>query len=215
MTAQIRSRRGAPVTTLDAWEALASTEGKWADGFSAKELARLWLDGTGPSALTELLHPWLPDLQITDAVAEAQVAFDAYQGGVRNHDVLARGHSAIGPVVVGVEGKVNEQLDDTIDGKYATAAALRAAEENTNLDLRVNELLDTLAGRRVADDAALGALRYQLFSGVAATWPPRPGTRRPPPSLSTSSGPRWPNPPSSTRPVPLWLISSQRSSGNR
>jgi hypothetical protein len=39
----IRARRrdGPPIHTIDDWESLASTKGKWADGFSAKELARL------------------------------------------------------------------------------------------------------------------------------------------------------------------------------
>lgn len=98
-------------------------------------------------------------------------------GGVRNHDVLARGHAKVGPVVLGVEGKVNESLDLTIAGKYAAAAARRAKGQNTNLDRRVDALLDAFAGRRVTDDPALGALRYQLFSGLAGTLAAAPAAK--------------------------------------
>src|SRR4051812_4475277 len=102
-----RSRTGHLVRSLEDWERFASTKGKWADGYSAKELARLWLSGEGPRAVEAALEPVLPDLAIVEAVAEAQISFDNYAGGVRNHDVLAYCESSAGEVVVGVEGKVN------------------------------------------------------------------------------------------------------------
>ena len=97
------------------------------------------------------------------------MAFDPYRGGVRNHDVLAFGQADVGEVVVGVEGKVNESFDATIIGKYKAAAARKAKGLNTKLDRRIDELLQAFAGRQLVEDAALGGLRYQLFSGVAGT----------------------------------------------
>jgi hypothetical protein len=171
-----RSAKGPLITDLGGWEAHASTPGKWRDHFSAKELARLWLSGDGQRAVTDALAPVIPGLQITQAIAEAQTSFDAYPGGVRNHDVLAFGNSGIGEVVVGVEGKVNESLDASINRKYEAARQIKhpppesgKKPANTNLDKRVDGLLDALLGKRVADAPAVGALRYQLFSALAGT----------------------------------------------
>jgi hypothetical protein len=164
-----RSRRGAPISSLGAWERLASTPGRWADGFSAKELARLWLAGEGAVAVQGALRSVLADLHLVEAIAEAQISFDGYRGGVRNHDVLAYGHAAVGDVVVGVEGKVNGPLDDRISGKYAAAARRKAKGQRTNLDRRVDGLLDAILGRRINNDPEVGGLRYQLFSAIAGT----------------------------------------------
>lgn len=173
MSTPVRSRGETPVpiTAIEDWQKYASTKGKWEQHFSAMELARLWLDeaGTGPRAVVETLAPVLPGLVLDDAVAEAQVAFDAYPGGVRNHDVLAYGHVADGGVVVGVEGKVNESLDATITRKYQDAAKPLLPGKSSNLGKRVDALLLAIAGRSLKDDSSLGALRYQLLSAVAGT----------------------------------------------
>ena len=157
------------IRTLEDWKAYASTEGKWEDEYSAKELARLWLEGQGADAVIDLLQPVLPELTLSKATAEAKTAFDSYPGGVRNHDVLAFGSADIGPVVIGIEGKVNEALGATIEARYEEAAATKQRGDNTNLDLRVDGLLTSLAGRSLAEDPRLGGLRYQLFSALAGT----------------------------------------------
>lgn len=171
MSTPVRSRSGVPILTIEDWRQHASTKGKWKPHFSAMELARLWLDeaGGGSQAVIEALAPALPGLVIDEAVAEAQVAFDAYPGGVRNHDVLAYGHVAAGGVVVGVEGKVNESLDATITRKYEDVARPLPPGKSTNLGKRVDALLLAIAGRSLQDDPSLGAVRYQLFSAVAGT----------------------------------------------
>jgi hypothetical protein len=169
LSIRARSPDGPFISSLDDWERLASTAGKWADGFSAKELARLWLAGEGAAVVQAALRSVLTDLHLVEAIAEAQISFDSYEGGVRNHDVLAYGYTAVGDVVVGVEGKVNEPLDDRISAKYAAAERRRAEGKNSNLDLRVDGLLDAILGRRMDDDPMVGGLRYQLFSAIAGT----------------------------------------------
>jgi hypothetical protein len=158
-----------PIRTLEDWEEHASTPDKWADGYSAKELARLWLTDAGPAAAVDALRGVFDGLTIDCGMAEAQTAFDPYPGGRRNHDVLARGQVEAEAVVVGIEGKVNETLDETVAEKYARAAATRAKGENTNLDHRVDGLLAGIFGRSITDDPALGAIRYQLLSAIAGT----------------------------------------------
>jgi hypothetical protein len=106
----IRSRSGDVIKSVDDWRVLASpaSEKHWKNGRSAKELARAWVDGDGQAALVELFesNEDLHGLQIRDAVAEAQVAFDQFPGGKRNHDLLIRGECAAGPVVIGLEGRL-------------------------------------------------------------------------------------------------------------
>jgi hypothetical protein len=167
----VRSRSGVPIVTIEDWEHHASTKGNWEPHFSAMELARLWLDeaGAGPQAVIDALAPALPDLVLDEGIAEARIAFDAYPGGVRNHDVLAYGHVHAGGVVVGIEGKVNESLDSTIARKYKDAVRPLAPGKSSNLAKRVDALLLAVAGRSLQDDPVLGKLRYQLFSAVAGT----------------------------------------------
>jgi hypothetical protein len=81
----IRNREGAEIHSVEDWKALAppASSEQWKDGRSAKELALAWTTGSGPAALIELFaeHDDLSALQIRDAVAEAQVAFDEFPGG--------------------------------------------------------------------------------------------------------------------------------------
>ncbi len=70
-----RHRAGPVITNIGAWERFASTKGKWKDGFSAKELAWLWLVGSGARAVQDALRPVMPGLCITEAFAEAQIDF--------------------------------------------------------------------------------------------------------------------------------------------
>lgn len=168
-TVRARTSDGPEIHTLDDWERYASTKGKWADGYSAKELARLWLAGDGATYVEEALAGVMPGLSVQEAIAEARTIFDGYPGGVRNHDVLALGAWEGGQAVVGVEGKVNESLDAKLSAKYGAAAKRKRNNLNSNLDLRVDDLLAALIGKRYGDDPALAGLRYQVLSALAGT----------------------------------------------
>ena len=164
-----RSSRGPAIHDLADWERYAATKSKWADGFSAKELARLWLAGAGHRHVQVALADVIPGLQIEQAIAEAQVSFDEYEGGVRNHDVLAYGSCDAGHAVIGIEGKLNEPLDSRLERKFAAAAQRKREGKNTNLDRRVDHLLAAIIGKRYGDDPNLASLRYELFSAIAGT----------------------------------------------
>ena len=169
LTLRARTNNGPVIHDLADWERYAATKGKWADGFSAKELARLWLAGAGHRHVEAALVDVIPGLRIKQAIGEAQVSFDNYEGGVRNHDVLAYGPWDGGHAVIGIEGKVNESLDSRLERKYAEAAQRKREHKNTNLDLRVDDLLAAILGKRYSDDPKLANLRYQVFSAVAGT----------------------------------------------
>ena len=51
------SRSGELIETVADWERLASTKGNWAPGYSARELAMLWLNGEAPAAVCSALEP--------------------------------------------------------------------------------------------------------------------------------------------------------------
>lgn len=160
---------GPEIRTLADWKRHASTKGKWADHFSAKELARLWLTGDGARHIEGRLAGVMPGLRIQHAVAEARSRFDRWPGGVRNHDVLALGSWDGGQAIIGVEGKVNESLDAKLSAKYEVAQTRKRKHLNSNLDLRVDGLLAVLLGKHYADDPKLADLRYQVLSALAGT----------------------------------------------
>jgi hypothetical protein len=171
--ALIVDRRERPIRSVSEWGVLAKPASPvhWQDGRSAKELAKAWIDGSGPAALAKLLatDARTAELRIVKATAEAQTAFDSLPGGRRNHDLLIEGHAAGGPTVVGLEGKADESFGETLDG-FGRAARRRAESgETTNAPQRLDGLLADIAGTTLEARPELGRLRYQLFTGVAGT----------------------------------------------
>ena len=169
----VTSRHGIPIHSVDEW-ALAAKPAKaehWQDGRSAKELAKAWINGSGPAALIALLDhdPATADLCIQGAVAEAQTSFDAWPGGRRNHDLLVTGEARGGKTTIGIEGKADEPFGQTIESYYAAANRLIERKSPTNALLRLDELTTGLAGTTLALAPELGRLRYQLFSATAGT----------------------------------------------
>jgi hypothetical protein len=173
MTIQVRSRHGDPLTSVEAWGLFAppASETHWQEGRSAMELARAWTQPAGPAALCGLLatDPKTTVVELTSAVAEAQVAFDTHPGGRRNHDLLVQALCAGGETVVGVEAKADETYGQTVCA-YAKAAAAKATKgQATNAPQRLTELLSDLAAGNLSQRPQLGLLRYQLLSGIAGT----------------------------------------------
>jgi hypothetical protein len=169
----IVNRREQPIRSVEEWGVLAKPASPvhWQDGRSAKELAKAWIDGTGPDVLGKLLarDARTADLRVKKATAEAQTAFDSLPGGRRNHDLLVEGDAAGGPTIVGLEGKADESFGETLDG-FGRAAQRKADRgERTNAPQRLERLLADLAGTSLEARPELGKLRYQLFSGVAGT----------------------------------------------
>lgn len=169
----IVNRRERPIRSVDEWGLLAKPASAvhWQDGRSAKQLAKAWIDGSGPAALGKLLarDARTADFQVKKATAEAQTAFDSLPGGRRNHDLLIVGDAAGGPTIVGLEGKADESFGETLDG-FGRAAKRKADRgERTNAPQRLERLLADLAGTSLEARPELGKLRYQLFSGVAGT----------------------------------------------
>ena len=169
----VTNRHGEAIASVNEWRARAApaSEKHWKDGRSAQELAKAWVDGSGPVDLARLLdrQPATAGLEITSAIAEAQVGFDAFPGGKRNHDLLVRGRSTDGGVVIGLEAKADEPFGETVAEFQAAALARRESGESTNAPERLVGLAQDIAGVSPELVPSLGALRYQLFSGIAGT----------------------------------------------
>jgi hypothetical protein len=167
----IVSRGGRPIESLEEWRDLAppASPGHWVDGRSAKCLAEAWIEGNTRTDLVELLgtSSCLARFEIGSATPEAQTSFDRFRGGRRNHDLLIQGSSFGGTTVVGVEAKADEAFGLTLSGYRDVARARCARGERSNAEERLNGLTEALLGRVLERDPDIGALRYQLFTGVA------------------------------------------------
>jgi hypothetical protein len=169
----IWNRHRAEIKSVEDWGRLAAPAAveHWKDGRSAKELAKAWIEGAGLRSLSELFESLddTRDFQVEEAVAEAQIAFDDFPGGKRNHDLLIRGRCAAGPIVIGLEAKADETFGQTIATYRRDALAARTAGKTTNAPERLENLLQDIGNISLSRNPGFGDLRYQLFSGVAGT----------------------------------------------
>jgi hypothetical protein len=169
----IRNRAGDVIRNLEDWETLAPPASRthWKDGRSAKELAKAWSDGSGPALVVQAFSQTedLGTLEIHDVTVEAQVAFDEFPGGKRNHDLLIHGTCDSGRVVIGLKAKADESYGETVASYHRKALATRTAGGITNAPERLRGLLMDFCLSSLETHTTLGDLRYQLFSGVAGT----------------------------------------------
>ena len=156
-----------PMTSLRDWRTggKPAADSHWAPGRSAFELAGAWLRGDAAERATALLTTGcaLDLVELERAVPEKKTQFDGNARGARNHDLLVTGSANGGPLVVAVEGKADEPFDRTLKNWLATA------EENprSGARARLDGLTPQLFGATLDTEPALGALRYQLLSGIA------------------------------------------------
>ncbi len=143
---------------LDWKPLLSQPERQWKAGFSAMTLARCWeaaaedLPGEIARIVHETPHPVFAEARLLLAVPEYCVPLP---GGSRATQTdlfaLVRGRGGLG--VLAVEGKVDEELGPTVQGKQSEGAAERLT------------YLHDLLGLTLGDTATL---RYQLVHRTAA-----------------------------------------------
>lgn len=166
-------RQSVPITSFDEWASHAPPKGgdrQWADGRSAKELARAWCGPGGPAVPEEVAtalrsHPDLAGLRIVEMTPEARVRFDKRRGEPRNADLAGTAEHRDGLAVVHVEGKADETFGQSVRDVRAAAQAIREGNKSTGAPERVHDLLTSLLPPGTDADS----LRYQLLTAVAAT----------------------------------------------
>ncbi|UJA20944.1 hypothetical protein HJD18_12470 [Thermoleophilia bacterium SCSIO 60948] len=163
---EIRGEQGKVIGDLSEWERFGGPKHdyQWADGRSAKELARLWIERDGRE-LTERFLGEFPETRgfvSREALAEAETKLP-FSGEGRNHDLLLVGDADAGAVTVGIEGKADETFGDPVSEHIAKALK---RTERTKAPDRFDRLAEAIFGPGEWREE-LGDLRYQLFSGCA------------------------------------------------
>jgi hypothetical protein len=137
----------------------------WKDGRSAKELAKAFCAPrvrAVPTELRDLLasSDQLGAVQFTQAWPEHKIRLDSFFGETRNADLAAVGTGKAGVTAVTIEAKADEPFGPTI------AHALAQAGVKSKVPQRISSLSKALFDPLPPN---LGALRYQLLHGIAAT----------------------------------------------
>lgn len=155
----------------DSWHSLAPPQKpwQWQDGFSAKELAKLWFRNPQlelPSQFRALLESEesLARLEIETGICEAETSIDNFGGRHRHHDQILLGRVGARSVVIGVEAKGIEPFGPII-GEYL-ADPTKGGKPGSNIPARIE-----LLARSIFDKPTLGvaSLRYQLLHAFAGT----------------------------------------------
>jgi hypothetical protein len=164
------SNDGRRLETLTDWRNHSGSVSSrhWAEGRSARELARAWIEGDATTHLESLLTsaPAFGGLVLDRGIAEKETRFDDIRGGPRHHDLLVIGRAPSGTVVIGVEGKADEPFDDPLDAWVMRA---EARSEGSRAPERLDRLTTAFFGTTLDDDPLLAPLRYQLLSALAGT----------------------------------------------
>jgi hypothetical protein len=164
------SNDGRRIATLADWRDRGGpvSARQWAEGRSARELARAWIEEDAETQVTSLLTtvPDLGGLVLDRGIAEKETRFDDIRGGPRHHDLLVIGRAPSGTVVIGVEAKADEPFDEPLDA-WVTRA--RARSERSRAPERLDRLTTAFFGTTLEEDPLLAPLRYQLLSALAGT----------------------------------------------
>jgi hypothetical protein len=178
------------IASLDEWlEWAGPLRGAyhWADGRSAREVARAWLSHDGSAAVPRDLQALLNSnaalgpLRVGTAIPELKTPLGDVPSGPRHHDLVLLAVDAQGrQTLVGVEAKADEPFDAPVAARIraARAGAAKAKEanrEDRSAQLpRIDRLARALFGRSAfgpdgTTDAVIGTLPYQLLAGLAGT----------------------------------------------
>jgi hypothetical protein len=161
---------GQEIRTSDDWMRLAGpvSADHIADGRSAVEMRRAWMDGDAVQRVTELLagpggHP---GVALERGIVEKLTPFDDNPRGPRHHDLLVIASAPTGPIVIGVEGKADETFGAALGHHVARA---RKGSSASGTPQRVDQLTSAFLGTTLAEDPSLATIPYQLLSALAGT----------------------------------------------
>lgn len=120
------------------WAGPLRGEAQWADGRSAKEVAKAWLTQDGAAAVPPDLQALLDasaslgPIRVATVIPELPTPLGDVPRGSRRHDLVLLGVDRSGcRTLVAVEAKADEPFDASVRARVRTAraAAARAAQE--------------------------------------------------------------------------------------
>lgn len=167
------------IDSVEAWfEAWPPEKGlaQWAEGKSAKELAKVWCRNSGdvrtPPGLDTLFQSsdHTRGLAISKARGEEAIHFDKFPGP-RMCDLRLEGTVSDRPLLVHIEAKADEPFGDTIEISWRKALAKRP---NSKTPKRISNLAALLFDEHgITSDLEtvpgdIRSLRYQLLYSIGA-----------------------------------------------
>jgi hypothetical protein len=144
----------------DVIQHLGKREAHWKARYSAYETAHSWFAAHDvPPAIRAALDTdqVYADARLRKAVFEKKTVFDELTRSPSQTDVLAILEIKSGLAVLGVEGKVRESFDATVN------------EWNDFSPARLRRLAGLVERLRLAPSGSIGMLRYQLLHRTVAT----------------------------------------------
>ena len=106
---------------------------------------------------------------IERAFPEHKIRFDDVRGEPRNADLAIEARDRSGVVAITVEGKADESFDRPVGQILESAVERIANDERTGAIARIEALSTALLPPWREGLPHLGALRYQLLTGIAGT----------------------------------------------
>lgn len=166
----IKDKEGKSITTLNDWQRTFVSGNKslhWKKGRSAYTLADFVLNHHGIDKIQNRLEEILAsDVKFGKIVPEFEIRFDRYGQG-RVHDLGIMGKTQHNKqLFVGVEAKVDETFNRSVQDVYLNAKLRQLSGESTNAPKRIEELIQLhfdQPDRRIFD------LKYQLLYTSAGT----------------------------------------------
>lgn len=160
------------IKDVDSWFKYAEPKGgkkQWKDGCSANEFARYMTHCGGK--LPKEIENYLKSIGIKDKECFCQPeyitsysGYDLGVGGGRNHDALLTTADA----VIGVEAKVSESFEKSVEVKLNEAK--KNSDKGKNTNKRVVESIKLITGKDYSDSKSeVKHLMYQLISATTGT----------------------------------------------
>lgn len=165
---------GERIGIVEDWQRLAPPKSadQWADGRSAKEAARAWLQRGGidlPDDVDKLLeeHAAFGPVIRWEAEPEARLRFDTFRGEPRNSDLAVHAEDSHGSYLIAVEAKADEPFGESVADALSNALERYVGNSASNGVMRIQQLARALFAERERGQPALKELRYQLLTACA------------------------------------------------
>ena len=166
---KIYDRRNQPITDWRDWTR-PKEEGQWRSTRSAMELARSWFTSpvpVVPSEIADLLrsHRLTREAILQDGWPELKTPLP-YPGEGRNHDLVVVGEVRGQPMLLTVEGKVDETMGPAVGTYWRKSNRV----SNSRAWRRIDALLSAAFGAEaVAIEEPWRSLPYQLLTATVGT----------------------------------------------
>jgi hypothetical protein len=170
----LRIVSGMEIRSVAAWHTLAPPQhdiSQWADGRSAKELAKAWFPVAGDPQVPPEFQALLDSRRETRGTVfdlgepERVTPFDDCSGGGRDADLVLWGHGPCGKVLVCLEAKADEPFGEPAAEHVRKRTALNPESRTPE---RFELLCRGVLGLGPEDERAQ-ALRFQLLTATAGT----------------------------------------------